>query len=257
MKDLHESIPQLTYDIIARLIPGFLMLVVFIWSLMTFNPVSKEFLILGAITLDTSLLEAIVFLTLSYLIGWFFYTSNNSDENDAKQVVYQSLTENQKEIEEKLKIEKNWFKTSRGFIEEEKRDLIFRQMYHIVRIEEPSAGLRLVKLRAEAKMLTTLKTLKWRRALWFILFIAFAVLIINLFIIVDSTKLTKKGELTNIFTSEIFAQIYFWIYAIWAMIKLIPFLILIKFPGEKILESRWTRYWKDVVQHYSLIKKKK
>ena len=125
------TIPQIFYDLIARVVPGFLFLLMLNFEL---SGTGIEVIQLAASSNNSMalLLNALVYAVLSYLMGWIllaftFWSVGNRirDEHESR------LSENSPSM---------W------------------KMYHSLRIKDEAVGFRIVKLRAEARMLETSRT---------------------------------------------------------------------------------------------------
>lgn len=125
------TIPQIFYDLIARVVPGFLFLLMLNFEL---SGTGIEVIQLAAASNNSMviLLNALVYAVLSYLMGWMLlaFTFFSFEKGVRK--------------EHKSKLSANSPSMS--------------EMYHSIRIENEAVGFRIVKLRAEARMLETSRT---------------------------------------------------------------------------------------------------
>jgi hypothetical protein len=123
-------IPQLFYDLIARVLPGFFFLLILslgIPNVMTQIPLSGSD---GTENVMDSVGKGVVVAALSYLLGW----------------VLLSFTCCSKRKPMRAKNERNNDSKS------------LNKKYQWIRLSHPAAGFRIVKLRAEARMLETSRT---------------------------------------------------------------------------------------------------
>jgi hypothetical protein len=118
---LSLTIPQLFYDFIARVMPGFLFLFVlranFVGTGIKLSPAAT----LGTLTSVGNLLYGFGFLVLCYFAGWIL-----------RSIRWPNL--------------------------QPKESSEFRAMYQRVRLQHPESGFRIVKLRAEARLLEASRT---------------------------------------------------------------------------------------------------
>jgi len=123
-------IPQLFHDLIARILPGFLFLLILIMGIPN---VMSQLLFLGPEETDNvidSLGKSFSIVALSYALGWMFFS-----------FIFWSKRETTRK-----KHEKNGNSKS------------LNHKYQWIRLSHPPAGFRIVKLRAEARMFETSRT---------------------------------------------------------------------------------------------------
>jgi len=123
------TIPQLFYDLIARVIPGFLFLL-----MLGFEFSGTKIKVIPSGVLNNSLaviMLAIVCLVLSYLMGWVLLAFTFLSDEEKTKIHHERL---------------------------EKRIVSIQEMYHRIRIKNEAVGFRILKLRAEARMLESSRT---------------------------------------------------------------------------------------------------
>lgn len=128
------TIPQLFYDLIARVLPGFLFIILirvaFAWSglqiLAIFDSNSENFM--------ETIGSGIGYLIISYFLGWAF-----------RAFTFWSFEAGVRNGYEPKK-------------QEGEEYLSLSDMYQRIRLKHAAAGFRIVKLRAEARMLETTRT---------------------------------------------------------------------------------------------------
>ena len=140
------TIPQLFYDVIARILPGYLFYCIF--RLLTFDLKLKlpEFISTSQSNIATSIGAGIGIVIIFYFIG----------------VLLTSFTFSSYKKDVKKKFEKKVKKLYPG--------LGLNDLYQCIRLKNESAGFRLVKLRAESKFIEV------SRSFIVILFIIFLVI---------------------------------------------------------------------------------
>jgi hypothetical protein len=189
------TIPQIFYDLIARVIPGFLFLLLLHLEL---SGTGFEVIQLATSSNNSMamILSALVYGVLSYLMGWIlgaFMFGSTSDK-----------------IEKKHKLVK---------------DLTISEMVHRIRIKNEVVGFRLVKLRAEAKMLETS-----RMGMVYVLVVSLGLLLLN-----------GLGSLPSLTQSPLD----------WGIRIGIPLILAIAFRRR---ESRaWDNYFGRSIIHYEIL----
>ena len=131
-------IPQAFYDLIARVAPGFFFLMVLLLAL------PRE--VQGVLALGRgpggnaveSLGHGIVYAGLCYFLGWVFLAFRWASKEGPTKSRYE---------------EKHGLKS-----ESKRNSKSLNYMYQWIRLAHPAAGFRIVKLRAEARMLETSRT---------------------------------------------------------------------------------------------------
>jgi hypothetical protein len=123
-------IPQIFYDVIARVLPGLLFIIILYLAFPNEMIMKLEFIKSGqGNNFIDSLGKGILLIIISYFLGWIFssliYLPYEEDIRKKKE------KENEKSLKEK---------------------------YQWIRLSHPAAGFRIVKLRAEARMLETSRT---------------------------------------------------------------------------------------------------
>lgn len=123
-------IPQVFYDLIARVFPGFLFLVLVLLSV----PESAEYLsplgLTGKGNFVDSLGQGVVYAVLCYFLGWLFLALTWRSRRDEIRRKYQKRKDSKS----------------------------LNSKYQWIRLAHPPAGFRIVKLRAEARMFETART---------------------------------------------------------------------------------------------------
>lgn len=123
--NIFVTIPQLFYDLIARIIPGFLFLFMLGFEL---SGTGAELIPQGVLSSNSiaTILMAIAYGVLFYLMGWVL-----------RAFTFLSVGE-----------------TVKGKYESKAKDAIpISEMYNRIRIENEAVGFRITKLRAEVRML--------------------------------------------------------------------------------------------------------
>lgn len=134
LANIYATIPQIFYDLIARICPGYF--VCFIFNFV-FSGTGFEIGKYGSTSgsdLVATLFKGIGFITLCYFISWVLRSFTFKS--------YRETIKKETEDNEKFKVE--------GY------DI--QRMYQCIRINYPQVGYRIVKLRAEAKMLEGART---------------------------------------------------------------------------------------------------
>lgn len=127
--EIAATIPQIFYDLIARVLPGFLFLLMLHFEL---SGIKVKFIQLTSKNSMAIVLIALVCVVLSYFMGRMLFA-----------VKFYSVEERVKK-EYKSKLDKNSISIS--------------EMYHRIRIKNATEGFCILKLRAEARMLETSRT---------------------------------------------------------------------------------------------------
>jgi 8-oxo-dGTP pyrophosphatase MutT (NUDIX family) len=198
MMNISVTIPQIFYDLIARVIPGFLFL-----FMLNFILSGTKFEVSVSVSSDGSmaiLTNAVVYVILSYLAGWMFRAATFGSVRD----------EVKKEHESKLTLQGNLPSMSK--------------MYQKIRIENEAVGFRIVKLRAEARMLETSRT-----GMIYITLISLCLLLGQL---VLSTSLKQSP-------------------VIWGTKLCIPAVLAIAF--RKCERRAWNNYFGNILANYEIL----
>jgi hypothetical protein len=125
-------IPQLFYDLIARILPGFFFLVLVILSIPELTRYFSTLVNTGGDNFIDSLGEGFGCIAVCYFFGWLFFAFTWGSKRDAMR---------------KKHAEANNC---------EPKDL--DEWYQRIRLAHPPAGFRIVKLRAEARMFEATRT---------------------------------------------------------------------------------------------------
>ena len=123
-------VPQLFYDLIARVLPGLLFLL-FITSAF---PGIPNHVIPSTLPADSNLVDSLgrgfCYIALCYFLGWLFFAFTCASHRESVREEYEK--------------------------EGDRKSL--NAKYHWIRLTHPAAGFRIVKLRAEARMFETTRT---------------------------------------------------------------------------------------------------
>ena len=194
------TIPQIFYDLIARVVPGFLFLLALNFQLSATG--------VEVIQLPTSssnsialVLYALVYGILSYLMGWVLLAFTFGSLRDR--------------IKEKLKSELN--------LEED--SISISEMYQRVRIKDEAVGFRIVKLRAEARMLETSRT-----GMLYISAILLGLLAISKLALIPSPD---------------------WSRLTWGIRLCVPIVLAVAF--RKLERRAWNNYFGNIIINYEIL----
>ncbi len=200
--NLAITVPQIFYDIIARVLPGFFFL---LFIKIVFIGTNGDVALFGndnSANFATSLRDGIGYFFLFYLFGWVLHS-----------LTYKSHRKKiRKEHNEKLR--KN-----------EKNSITIRSMFQELRIINPEAGFRVVKLRAEARMIEATRTGT-----------GILILISALAVILDIFKVHTFSEFIKI-----------------ELLLKISILIIVYFSLRHIERSRWHRYYDNIPAIYNIV----
>ena len=130
-------IPQMFYDLIARILPGFFFLAFLFFSLPGWGRPLYLPIVAGGNSVD-SLGILLGYAVLCYFLGWLFLALTW----DSKRLAF---LWGSKRKEVKAKYDKD-------------DSMSINEKYQRIRIAHPEAGFRIVKLRAEARMLEATRT---------------------------------------------------------------------------------------------------
>ena len=143
------TIPQIFYDLIARIVPGSLFLIALTYELSGTGITSP---LLTNLSSDVLLIILFVLACgiMSYLMGWVLHAfSFLSAEADIKKAHESNLAS-------------------------QKIRFSLREMYIMIRMKNEAAGFRILKLRAEARMLQSSRT-----GMFYISWIALGLVLLN------------------------------------------------------------------------------
>lgn len=136
--NLSVTIPQVFYDLIARVLPGFFFFFLFKTVVydtsITINVLKNT----GSENFISSLGNGLGYLFIFYLVGWLLHAFTFCS--------YEKKIKNK--FEKKINEEN----------EKKQESTSFTDMYQILRIINPNVGFRIVKLRAEARMIECTRT---------------------------------------------------------------------------------------------------
>ena len=201
--NISVTIPQLFYDLIARVLPGFFFLLILKIELLGTGYNFSSIAPIEGNSSVQSLLNGIGYGITCYFLGWILraFTFKSSEKRTREK------------IEEKLR-QKN------------KKSSLY-DMYHFVRLQNEGAGFRIVKLRAEARMLEVGRT------------VSIIMFLISLFLL-----LATKISLINIMDISAMG---------WIGKATLPIALIISFLNSE--RPAWGRYYDNVVRNYELIVK--
>lgn len=133
--NLSVTVPQLFYDLVARVLPGFYFLLLL--NALTYDTgmTVQLFTKSGSDNVVTTFGNGLGYFFVFYLVGWLLH----------------AFTIGSKRVETKEKFD-DLAGVSDGKVPS------FTEKYHFLRAKRPEAGFRLVKLRAEARMLECTRT---------------------------------------------------------------------------------------------------
>lgn len=238
MQFTSESVPQITYDIIARILPGFVFFSLALLStttIETYNVVIdgktisvKGLMLFGLVDLEISFFSTVLFIIVCYFLGWLFYRSKSEDREKTKEKIFHKLDHNSLEkINNHLSGQKSQLNNHNI------GSSLLREMYHYVRLNDSAAGLRLVKLRAEVRMWESIKSM--RKYLLFV------------YLFTSLTFGLMRSNAPSLNDENI----------IWTLIKLSILFFLIfcfrLFQKHTSIVSLWEKYWNNIVSHYKLL----
>ena len=123
-------IPQVFYDVIARIMPGFFFCVLALLSFPEWKDYLSPLAHAGEINLAESVGHGVVYAALCYLLGWLFSAYQLGSKREDTREKHQIIAGNKS----------------------------FKKMYQWIRLSHPTAGFRIVKLRAEARMFQATRT---------------------------------------------------------------------------------------------------
>lgn len=188
-----DTFPQLFYDVIARIIPGFFFLFTLSFGLVDVLPMEKSHLAAAFNSADwmSSLFIGLIYLILCYLTGWVLSSFE-----------FLSL-----EKKTKNEVSAKYFPQPADM----------KPFTDSIRAKFPDIGFRLVKLRAEAKMM---EKLLWGMAI--------ALLVYAVVGLTKHTNNTNDGLL----------------------VALSALLCLAFWVNQK---KAWRKYWSSVATHYKIL----
>jgi hypothetical protein len=192
------TIPQIFYDLIARVVPGFLFLLMLNFEL---SGTGIEVIQLAASSSSSMaiLLNALVYAVLSYLMGWTLLAFTFCGVGNRVREEHESkLNENSPSM---------W------------------EMYQSLRIKNEAVGFRIVKLRAEARMLETSRTG-----------------MVYIFIISLGLLLLSKLGLFPLFSQSPLA---------WGTKLCIPIVLAVAF--RKCERRMWNNYYRNIPKNYEIL----
>lgn len=195
---LSVTIPQMFYDLIARVVPGFLFLL-----MLNFELSGTGIVVIQLATSSSNsmaiILNALVYGVLSYLMGWVLlaFTFGSVEKRTRE------------EHESKLNED----------------SLSMSEMYHGIRIKSEAVGFRIVKLRAEARMLETSRT-----GMVYIFVISLGLLL-----------LSKLGLFPSFSQSPL----------AWGIKLCIPIILAVAF--RKCERRTWNNYYGNIPKNYEIL----
>jgi hypothetical protein len=194
------TIPQLFYDLIARMVPGsfFLIMLSFEISGTGVNAPSLT-------NLSGDLLSVTLFVLacgiMSYLMGW----------------VLQSFSF--------LSAERNIKKEYEAILKSQKITLSIREMNDLIRIKNEAAGFRILKRRAESRMLESSRV-----GMFYISWIALGLIFLNALKLLPSLNNSAL---------------------VWTIKVIIP--IILTFAFWKQERHAWQGYYDNTISHYKIL----
>lgn len=195
---LSVTIPQIFYDLIARVLPGFLFLLMLNFEL---YGTRVEIIQLASSSSNSMavFLNALVYAILSYFMGWILLA-----------FTFRSFEKRvRKEHESKLN------ENSPSMLE----------MYYSIRIKDEAVGFRIVKLRAEARMLETSRTG-----------------MVYVFVISLGLLLLSRLGLVPLFSQP---------YLVWGIKLCIPIVLAVAF--WKCERRAWNNYYGNIPKSYEIL----
>jgi len=134
-----EMVPQLSYDIIARFVPG--TIVMFSWAVVTEGPTTQDELVkLVTIPEGTSGSSVLLFLSVAYVVSIVLYGVWMLFDKLIEKLLPRLPKGIGDEIEKRFREKKL------------SQDLPETLVYDAIRVEKPAVGARILKLRAEARL---------------------------------------------------------------------------------------------------------
>lgn len=194
------TIPQLFYDLIARAIPGSLFLIILSYEISD-TGVNGPCLP----SLSSDLLSVTLFVLacgiMSYLMGWVIpsYSFLTAEPNIKKE--YESILKSQKIT------------------------LPIREMVDLIRIKDEASGFRILKRRAEARMLESSRV-----GMFYISWIALGLVLLNALNVLPSANNSALG---------------------WTIKVIIP--IILAFAFWKQERRAWQAYYNATISHYKIL----
>lgn len=194
------TIPQIFYDLIARMVPGYLFLLMLSYELsgtgvniLSINKLSSNSLLIVLFVLSYGV--------MSYVMGW----------------VLRSLSF--------LSAEKKVKKVSESDLEFKKITVPISEMYQKIRIKDEAVGFRILKLRAEARMLESSRT-----GMFYISCIAVTLILLN---ILDLLPRYNNSVLE------------------WIVKIVIPVILTLAFWRRE--HHAWENYYGNIFSHYKIL----
>ncbi len=199
--NISVTIPQLFYDFIARILPGFLFLFMLNFELATVNINISDFVFIDSSANSmATFINALGFVVLSYFGGWILSAFIFSDME-------------------------NFFREYCSHNEKTYSMYELYDMQHKIRLKSESAGFRIVKLRAEARMLES-------SAIAMFMTVGITLLLFSLF----------KLSLTEFYNQS---------YLTWFFKLIIPLVMAMSF--QRLGKKAWDRYFGNVINHFEII----
>lgn len=205
------TIPQLFYDVIGRILPGYLFVIVLRFELSSTGIMLLPLTQTNNTNFIASLSNGIGFLVCCYFLGIVLRAF----------VCYSHEKTVKKEILEKYALKVESEKESGGAIS-------MHKMYQYIKLTDPTAGFRLVKLRAEARMIDVSRT-----GMCIIFILTF------LLFFLQSIKAIELPDVS---------------WYIWAGKLILPLILAFAFWRQE--KKSWCRYYGNIVSLYPLIKEK-
>jgi hypothetical protein len=194
------TIPQLFYDLIARMIPGSLFLIMLSYEISGIGVNAPSLTNLSGNLLFITLLILISGI-MSYLMGWVLPSFSF------------------------LSAERNIKKEYEATLKAQKITVSIREMNDLIRIKNEGAGFRILKRRAEARMLESSRV-----GMFCIVWIATGLMLLNILKLLPSSNNTALE---------------------WIIKIIIP--IILTFAFWKQERHAWQAYYDNTISHYKIL----
>lgn len=194
------TIPQLFYDLIARMVPGSLFLIMLSYEMSGTGVYTSS-----VNTFSSDLLSVTLYVLvggiMSYLMGWVLQSFSFLSAEQSIKKEYDSLLDSQKVT------------------------LEIREIYDLIRIKNEAAGFRILKRRAEARMLESSRV-----GMFYVSWISLGLILLNVL---------KQLPSFDISTLE------------WIIRVLIPIVLTLGFWKQE--QRAWRGYYHNVINHYKIL----
>lgn len=194
------TIPQLFYDLIARMVPGSLFLIMLSYEMSGTGVYTSS-----VNTFSSDLLSVTLYVLvggiMSYLMGWVLQSFSFLSAEQSIKKEYDSILDSQKVT------------------------LEIREIYDLIRIKNEAAGFRILKRRAEARMLESSRV-----GMFYVSWISLGLILLNVL---------KQLPSFDISTLE------------WIIRVLIPIVLTLGFWKQE--QRAWRGYYHNVINHYKIL----